>query len=191
MPLSIARTGARSSWGRWRAPKEDVETVRGFFQGLRARGLGDPVPEFKARAASYQAPSRAIARQLASGVRADYADLPPSALACSPRRLPLSRSRGQRNRYYFDLMRQAFCSKAASLGYEVIDLDPDFFRYAAHAQRFEYTRDGHWNETGHASAETTRSTLSANTDHVAPRDCGRTTRSLNPTQTCPCRRSCV
>jgi transposase-like protein len=57
--------------------------VRGFFQGLRARGLGDPVPEFKARvAASYQAPSRAIARQLASGVRADYADLPPSALAC-------------------------------------------------------------------------------------------------------------
>jgi hypothetical protein len=42
------------------------------------------VPEFKARvAASYQAPSRAIARQLASGVRADYADLPPSALACS------------------------------------------------------------------------------------------------------------
>ena len=50
-------------------------------------------------------------------------------------------------------MRQAFCSKAASLGYEVIDLDPDFFRrYAAHAQRFEYAHDGHWNETGHAVA---------------------------------------
>src|SRR5262245_11314421 len=54
---------------------------------------------------------------------------------------------------YFDLMRRAFRSKATSLGYEVIDLDPDFFRHhAAHAQRFEYPHDGHWNPTGHAVA---------------------------------------
>jgi hypothetical protein len=52
---------------------------------------------------------------------------------------------------YFDLMRRAFRSKAESLGYEVIDLDSHFFKhYAAHAQKFEYPRDGHWNETGHA-----------------------------------------
>lgn len=106
--------------------KEDVETVRAFFQDLRARGLGDPLlvvsdgapgiiraieecfprsarqrclahrmrnlaakvptdlwPDFKARTtACYQAPSRAIARQLAAGIRADYADLLPSALSC-------------------------------------------------------------------------------------------------------------
>ena len=106
--------------------KEDVETVRAFFQDLRARGLGDPLlvvsdgapgiiraieecfprsarqrclahrmrnlaakvsadpwPEFKARVtACYQAPSRAIARQLAAGIRADYANVLPSALAC-------------------------------------------------------------------------------------------------------------
>ena len=106
--------------------KEDVETVRAFFQDLRARGLGDPLlvasdgapgivraieecfprsarqrclahrlrnlaakvptdlwPEFKARVvACYQAPSRAIARELAAGVRADYADPLPSALRC-------------------------------------------------------------------------------------------------------------
>ena len=106
--------------------KEDVETVRAFFQDLRARGLGDPLlvvsdgapgiiraieecfprsarqrclahrmrnlaikvsadlwPEFKARVtACYQAPSRAIARELASGIRADYAVVAPSALAC-------------------------------------------------------------------------------------------------------------
>jgi len=106
--------------------KEDVETVRAFFQDLRARGLGDPLlvvsdgapgiiraieecfprsarqrclahrmrnlavkvptdlwPEFKARAtACYQAPSRTIARQLAAGIRADYADLLPNALRC-------------------------------------------------------------------------------------------------------------
>jgi Transposase, Mutator family len=98
--------------------REDVETVRAFFQDLRARGLGDPLlvvsdgapgiiraieecfprstrqrclahrmrnlaakvptdpwPEFKARVtACYQAPSRAIARQLAAGIRADLLD---------------------------------------------------------------------------------------------------------------------
>ena len=60
---------------------------------------------------------------------------------------------GQRNRYVFRSDAQAFRSKAASLGYEVIDLDPDFFlHYAAHAQRFEYPHDGHWNEIGHAVA---------------------------------------
>jgi putative transposase len=40
-------------------------------------------PGFKTRvAACYQLPSRAIARQLAAGIRADYADILPSALAC-------------------------------------------------------------------------------------------------------------
>jgi len=40
-------------------------------------------PEFKARAsACYQAPSRAIARDLAKGIRADYGTLLPSAVAC-------------------------------------------------------------------------------------------------------------
>ena len=113
--------------------KEDAETVRAFFQDLRARGLGDPLlvvsdgapgiiraieecfprsarqrclahrmrnlaakvsadpwpvpgsksPGIKARVtACYQAPSRAIARQLAAGLRADYANVLPSALAC-------------------------------------------------------------------------------------------------------------
>jgi putative transposase len=106
--------------------KEDTETMRAFFQDMRARGLGDPLlvvsdgapgviraieecfprsarqrclahrmrnlavkvpsdlwPEFKARVtACYQAPSRAIARELAAGIRADYAAVLPSALAC-------------------------------------------------------------------------------------------------------------
>ena len=40
-------------------------------------------PEFKVRVtACYQAPSRAIARDLAAGIRVDYADSLPSALAC-------------------------------------------------------------------------------------------------------------
>jgi putative transposase len=106
--------------------KEDTETVRAFFQDMRARGLGDPLlvvsdgapgviraieecfprsarqrclahrmrnlavkvptdlwPEFKARVtACYQAPSRPIARELAAGIRTDYAATLPSAFAC-------------------------------------------------------------------------------------------------------------
>lgn len=106
--------------------KEDAETVCAFFQDMRARGLGDPLPvasdgaagivkaietclprsarqrclahrmrnlavkvpedqwpDFKARAqAAYQAPSRAIARELAEGVLADYQAELPSAIAC-------------------------------------------------------------------------------------------------------------
>jgi transposase-like protein len=106
--------------------KEDTETMRAFFQDMRARGLGDPLlvvsdgapgiiraieecfprsarqrclahrmrnlaakvptdlwPEFKTRVtACYQAPSRPIARELAAGIRADYAATLPSALTC-------------------------------------------------------------------------------------------------------------
>ena len=106
--------------------KEDTETVRAFFQDMRARGLGDPLlvvsdgapgiiraieecfprsarqrclahrmrnlgtkvptdlwPEFKARViACYQPPSRAIARDLAKGIRADYGVIVPTAVAC-------------------------------------------------------------------------------------------------------------
>ena len=122
----IGEDGRKVLLGLMAGSKEDVETVRAFFQDLRGRGLGDPLlvvsdgapgiiraieecfprsarqrclahrmrnlavkvptdlwPEVKARVtACYQAPSRAIARQLASGIRADYADQLPSALAC-------------------------------------------------------------------------------------------------------------
>ena len=117
--------GRKVLLGLMAGSKEDVETLRAFFQDLRARGLGDPLlvvsdgapgiiraieecfprsarqrclahrmrnlvvkvptdlwPEFKVRVtACYQAPLRAVARQLAAGIRADFADLP-SALSC-------------------------------------------------------------------------------------------------------------
>ena len=51
------------------------------MRNLAAKVPTDLWPEFKARvSACYQAPSRAIARQLAAGIRTDYADLLPSAL---------------------------------------------------------------------------------------------------------------
>ena len=53
------------------------------MRNLAAKVPTDLWPEFKTRvAACYQAPSRAIARQLAAGIRADYADVLPSAFAC-------------------------------------------------------------------------------------------------------------
>lgn len=51
---------------------------------------------------------------------------------------------------YFDLMRRAFREKAEAKGYEVIDTDPLFFsHFRQHAQRFEDSRDHHWNATAH------------------------------------------
>ena len=45
--------------------------------------MADLWPEFKARVrACYQAPSRAIARDLAEGIRCDYGAVVPSAVAC-------------------------------------------------------------------------------------------------------------
>jgi len=53
------------------------------MRNLAVKVPTDLWPEFKARAtACYQAPSRTIARQLAAGIRADYADLLPNALRC-------------------------------------------------------------------------------------------------------------
>src|SRR3954453_11930846 len=53
------------------------------MRNLAVKVPTDLWPEFKARAtACYQAPSRAIARDLANGMRADYASLLPSAIAC-------------------------------------------------------------------------------------------------------------
>jgi hypothetical protein len=51
---------------------------------------------------------------------------------------------------YFDLMRRAFRAKAEALGHSVIDLDPAFFaRHGRTGERFEFSRDGHWNPAGH------------------------------------------
>ena len=53
------------------------------MRNLAVKVSADPWPEFKARVtACYQAPSLAIARQLTTGIRAEYANVLPSALAC-------------------------------------------------------------------------------------------------------------
>jgi putative transposase len=122
----IARDGRKVLLHLMAGSREDVETVRAFFQDLRARGLNDPLlvvtdgapgiiraaeecfpratrqrclvhrmrnlvvkvpepawPEFKERVrACYQAPSRAIARELRDGLVADYARELPNAVTC-------------------------------------------------------------------------------------------------------------
>jgi putative transposase len=122
----IARDGRKVLLHLMAGSREDVETVRAFFQDLRGRGLNDPLlvvtdgapgiiraaeecfpratrqrclvhrmrnlvvkvpepawPEFKERVrACYQAPSRAIARELRAGLVADYQRELPNAVAC-------------------------------------------------------------------------------------------------------------
>jgi putative transposase len=143
----IGADGRRVLLALMAGSKEDVETVRAFFQDLRAGGLGDPLlvasdgapgiiraikeclprsarqhclahrtrnlavkipidlwPEFKARVtACYQAPSRAIALDLASGIRLrDHAAIGHRLLrrrfeACVAHlRLPVTHRRGTR-----------------------------------------------------------------------------------------------
>jgi putative transposase len=76
------------------------------MRNLAVKVPTDLWPEFKARvAACYQAPSRAIARELANGIRADYAATLPSAVSCfeddleaciSHLRLPVTHRRATR-----------------------------------------------------------------------------------------------
>jgi len=127
--------------------------VRSFF-------LGSPTfaaPRYAGNTAA-EADSTRLRVSLAA-IDAFFHDLP-TLVGLPPERIlftidgfryPEARAAGQET--YFNLMRTAFYSKAKSLGYEVIDLDPRFFQhYAAHAQKFEYPNDGHWNEVGHAVA---------------------------------------
>jgi putative transposase len=85
----------RCSWSATERPGSSERSRNAFPRSTRQRCLAhrmrnlaakvpaDPWPEFKARVtACYQAPSRAIARQPAAGIRAGYLDDLPSALAC-------------------------------------------------------------------------------------------------------------
>jgi hypothetical protein len=54
---------------------------------------------------------------------------------------------------YFDRVRQAFLERAATLGYDTIDLDPLFFEhYRRTGERVEFPRDGHWTSAYHGVA---------------------------------------
>lgn len=54
---------------------------------------------------------------------------------------------------FADRMRKFFIQSAQRHGYTTIDLSPIFIEeYSTHQQRFEFKRDGHWNDAGHAIA---------------------------------------
>ena len=53
---------------------------------------------------------------------------------------------------FFDLMRRAFIERAATHGYEVIDLNTRFVpRHARTGESFEFFDDNHWNGLGHGA----------------------------------------
>ena len=88
---------------------------------------------------------------------------------------------------YFDRARRALLEKAASLGYETIDLDPFFFEHHRRTgERVEFPRDGHWNGAYHGVAfdavMTSRfiARLIAAPDHAAVRS-GRARTARAPT----------
>src|SRR4051794_22279124 len=117
------------------------------MRNLAVKVPTDLWPEFKARAsACYQAPSRAIARDLAKGMRTDYGTLVPSAVACfeddfeaciAHLRLPVTHRRSTRttllhgsgSRAHWPLPRRgssgADVLRASELQHAVEDVDTD------------------------------------------------------------------
>jgi hypothetical protein len=83
----------------------------------------------------------------------DFVGLPPNRVLFTLDGMRYPEAAAAARGSYFEIMREAFKSKAETLGYEVIDLDRWFFaRYLTSGERFEHPRDGHWNAIGHAVA---------------------------------------
>lgn len=58
-----------------------------------------------------------------------------------------------RQESYFGRMRTHLIRQAGHSGYEIIDMHPVFERhYAAHGQKFQFEKDGHWNTLAHRLA---------------------------------------
>ena len=54
---------------------------------------------------------------------------------------------------YYDQMRREFMSRAASVGYTVLDMQRPFMEhYKVNNAKFEFPEDGHWNALGHRLA---------------------------------------
>jgi hypothetical protein len=127
--------------------------IRSWFLGGQAMAA----PHYAGNTASDASPKR-VADSLAA-IDAFLRDLPEYS-ALSPDRILFildgsrypeiaAASAGS----YFEIMRKAFMEKARARGYDAIDLDPLFFEHHLRTgERFEYTRDGHWNSVGHGIA---------------------------------------
>ena len=82
-----------------------------------------------------------------------YAGLPPSRILFVVDGLRYPDVAAASAGAYFDRMRKALLEKAASLGYDAVDLDPFFFEHHRRTgKRPEFERDAHWNSIGHGVA---------------------------------------
>lgn len=82
-----------------------------------------------------------------------YAGLPPSRILFVVDGLRYPDVAAASAGTYFDRMRRALLEKAASLGYDAIDLDPFFFEHHRRTgERPEFKRDAHWSAIGHGVA---------------------------------------
>jgi len=80
----------------------------------------------------------------------EYAGLPPSRILFTVEGFRYSDVAAASAGSYLDRVRRALLEKAASLGYDAIDLDPFFFEhYRRTGERVEFARDGHWTAAYH------------------------------------------
>jgi hypothetical protein len=83
----------------------------------------------------------------------EYSGLPPASIAFTVDGFRYPDDAEESAGSFFDLMRGALMAKARALGYDVIDLGPEFLgRFRRSGARFEFDRDGHWSAVGHEVA---------------------------------------
>jgi hypothetical protein len=105
----------------------------------------------------------------------EYSGVPPERLlvvvdGVRPQLYDLSSGDGG-DSTYFGRMRSYLMERAASAGYEVVDMQPIFIeRFAAERRHFDIPNDGHWNASGHAlaAAAVERSSLYTNLFNLQP-----------------------
>lgn len=127
------------------------------LKGLFLRGTDGPRPRYAGNTEADANPNRirdsvavldAFFRDLPQ-----YTGLPPSRIIIVVDGFRYPEIAKAATGTYFDVMRKETLSRAASLGYNVIDLDVFFFEhFPRFGERFEFARDGHWNSTGHQVA---------------------------------------
>jgi hypothetical protein len=127
------------------------------LKGLFLRGTNGPRPRYAGNTEADANPDRirdsfgvldAFFRDLPQ-----YTGLPPSRITIVADGFRYPEIAKAATGTYFDVMRREILSRAASLGYNAIDLDIFFFEhFSRFGQRFEFARDGHWNSTGHRVA---------------------------------------
>jgi hypothetical protein len=156
-PSLLGRIAASSALGRYLIFNLQVGVAWKSLKQLLFGGPAMAEPRYAGNTAA-DADAERLSRSLAAldaffRDLPSYAGLPPSRILFVVDGLRYPDVAAASAGTFFDRMRRALLEKAASLGYDAIDLDPFFFaHYRRTGERVEFDRDAHWSSIGHGVA---------------------------------------